>query len=61
MKRWLNLDDHRPWDRPKKDYIRVTSYTKGSLENKIGMSVLWVYYVIFATMFFRGLVLFLTR
>ena len=63
MKRWLNLDIHRPWDRPKKDpnkkihtdeYMQkgwdsspsgAHPYVRGSLHNKIGMWVMWTYYV----------------
>lgn len=37
------------------------SYRRGSLDNKIGMTVLWVYYVLFAGMFIRGLIVFLNR
>lgn len=37
------------------------SYRRGSLDNKVGMTVLWVYYVLFAGMFIRGLVVFLNR
>lgn len=44
------------WDRQGE-----TQYVRGSLHNKIGMTVMWVYYVLFAAMFIRGLILFLNR
>ncbi len=34
-------------------------YRRGNLENKISMTILWVYLIIFAMMFIRGLILFL--
>ena len=65
MKRWLNLDIHRPWDRPKKDpnkkihtdeymqkgwdsspHLAVHPYKRGSRHNKIGMWIMWIFYVI---------------
>ena len=39
----------------------VHPYVRGSLHNKIGMWIMWTYYVIFACMFIRGLILFLNR
>ena len=36
-------------------------YKRGSLHNKIGMWIMWTYYVLFAGMFIRGLILFLNR
>ena len=36
-------------------------YVRGSLHNKIGMTITWIYYVLFAGMFIRGLVIFLNR
>ena len=36
-------------------------YRKGNLENKISMTILWVYLVIYSLMFTRGLFLFLSR
>ena len=36
-------------------------YRRGNLENRISMTVLWVYLVIFGLMFTRGLILFLSR
>ena len=44
------------WDRQ-----GTPNYARGSLQNKVGMTVLWVYYVLFAGMFIRGLVVFLNR
>ncbi len=42
------------WDRQGE-----TQYVRGSLHNKIGMTVMWTYYILFAGMFIRGLILFL--
>ena len=36
-------------------------FMRGNLENRISMTVLWVYLVIFGLMFIRGLILFLNR
>ncbi len=36
-------------------------YVRGSRYNKIMMTMTWVYYVLFAGMFIRGLVIFLNR
>ena len=36
-------------------------YRRGNLENKISMTILWVYLVIYSLMFTRGLFLFLSR
>ena len=36
-------------------------YVRGARHNKIGMWIMWTYYVIFACMFIRGLILFLNR
>ena len=54
MKRYTRYCDIYE-ERPYKGYMR------GNLENKISMTVLWVYLVIFAAMFARGLSLFLNR
>ena len=35
-------------------------YRRGNLENKISMTVLWVYLILFAAMLTRGVILFLT-
>ena len=71
MKRWMNLEDHRPWDRPKKDPNRKIHtdeymqagwdqtpsgchpYKRGSLHNKVGMWIMWTYYVLFTGMVIR--------
>ena len=45
--------DSAPWP--------VSPYKRGSLDNKMGMTVLWTYYVLFAGMFIRGLIIFLNR
>ncbi len=44
------------WDRQ-----GTPTYKRGSLHNKVGMWILWVYYVLFAGMFIRGLIIFLNR
>ena len=36
-------------------------YRRGNLENKISMTILWVYLVIYSHKFTRGLFLFLSR
>ena len=36
-------------------------YIKGNMENRVSMTILWIYLVIFAAMFTRGLILFLSR
>ena len=36
-------------------------YVRGSRHNKIGMTIMWTYYVLFAGMFIRGLIIFLNR
>ena len=33
-------------------------YRRGNVENKISMTILWIYLIIFAMMFIRGLILF---
>ena len=47
------------WDDTPPGY--VTKYRRGSLHNKVGMTLLWVYYVVFAAMFIRGLIVFLNK
>ena len=44
------------WDRQ-----GTPNYVRGSRHNKIGMTIMWTYYVLFAGMFIRGLVVFLNR
>jgi len=44
------------WDRQ-----GTPDYVRGSLHNKVGMWIMWTYYVLFAGMFIRGLILFLNR
>ena len=39
--------------------IGVHPYKRGSLHNKVGMWIMWTYYVLFAGMFIRGLILFI--
>ncbi len=36
-------------------------YMRGNMENKISMTILWIYLTTFAIMFTRGLILFLNR
>ncbi len=36
-------------------------YVRGSLHNKIGMWIMWTYYVLFAGMFIRSLIIVLNR
>ena len=47
------------WDDTPPGY--VTKYRRGSLHNKVGMTLLWVYYVVFAAMVIRGLIVFLNK
>ena len=44
------------WDRQ-----GTPTYKRGSLHNKVGMWIMWTYYVLFADMFIRGLIVFLNR
>ena len=44
------------WDRQGE-----VQYVRGSRHNKIGMTIMWTYYVLFAGMFIRGLILFLNQ
>ena len=44
------------WDRQ-----GTPTYVRGSRHNKIGMTIMWTYYVLFAGMFIRGLIVFLNR
>ena len=43
------------WDNP-----APVRYRRGNLENKISMTLLWIYLVTFAIMFTRSLIIFLT-
>ena len=45
------------WDRS--PHLAVHPYKRGSRHNKIGMWIMWTYYVLFAAMFIRGLIIFL--
>ena len=58
MKRKIDPSEYMVdgWDR--QGEVR---YVRGSRHNKIGMWIMWTYYVIFACMFVRGLILFLNR
>ena len=44
------------WDNP-----APVRYRRGNLENRISMTLLWIYLVTFAIMFTRSLILFLSR
>ena len=44
------------WDRQGE-----VNYVRGSRHNKIGMTIMWTYYVLFAGMFIRGLIVYLNR
>ena len=44
------------WDRQGE-----VQYVRGSRHNKIGMTIMWTYYILFAGMFIRGLILFLNQ
>ena len=44
------------WDRQ-----GTPTYKRGSLHNKVGMWIMWTYYVLFGGMFIRGLIIFLNR
>ena len=46
------------WDRTP---YTVHPYVRGSRHNQIGMWIMWTYYVLFAGMFIRGLIIFLNR
>ncbi len=58
MRRKIDPSDYMVdgWDRQ-----GTPTYVRGSLHNKIGMWIMWTYYVLFAGMFIRGLILFLNR
>ena len=44
------------WDNP-----APVKYRRGNLENKISMTLLWVYMIVFAVMFVRSLIIFLNQ
>ena len=50
-KKYYDLYEEKPYK----------GFMRGNLENRISMTVLWVYLIIYATMFTRGLILFLSR
>ena len=54
MKRYTRYYDIYE-EKPYKGYMR------GNMENKISMTILWIYLTTFAIMFTRGLILFLSR
>ena len=60
MKRQIDPSEYmqKGWD---EGPIGVHPYKRGSLHNKVGMWIMWTYYVLFAGMFIRGLIIFLNR
>jgi len=44
------------WDRS--PHLAVHPYKRGSRHNKIGMWIMWTYYVLFTAMIIRGLFVF---
>ena len=44
------------WDNP-----APVGYRRGNLENRISMTLLWIFLIIYTAMFTRGLILFLSR
>ena len=44
------------WDNP-----APVRYRRGNLENKISMTLLWIFLIVYTAMFTRGLILFLIR
>ena len=50
-KKYYDLYEEKPYK----------GFMRGNLENRISMTVLWIYLIIYFSMFFRGLILFLNR
>ena len=44
------------WDNP-----APVRYRRGNLENKISMTLLWIFLIVYTAMFTPGLILFLSR
>ena len=44
------------WDTP-----APVRYRRGNLENRISMTLLWIFLIVYTAMFTRGLILFLSR
>ena len=44
------------WDNP-----APVRYRRGNLENRISMTLLWIFLIVYTAMFTRGLILFLSR
>lgn len=77
MKRWLDLSHDKPWESRDKnrkihpdEYMQpglektpsgVHPYVRGSRHNKIGMWIMWSYYVLFTGMIIRLMVVLNTR
>ena len=50
MKRKAHESEYMSSDIWKRNVPPVTNFKRGSLENKVGMWIMWTYYVIFAMM-----------
>ena len=50
-KRYYDIYEEKPYK----------GYMRGNMENKISMTILWIYLTTFAIMFTSGLILFLNR
>ena len=57
-KRKITPDDYML---PGWDQQGEVNYVRGSRYNKLCMTGLWIYYVLFASMFIRGLIIFLNK
>ena len=44
------------WDNP-----APVGYRRGNLENRISMTLLWIFLIVYTVMFTRGLILFLSK
>tara|TARA_R100000781_G_scaffold61190_1_gene39090 strand:+ start:96 stop:323 length:228 start_codon:yes stop_codon:yes gene_type:complete len=68
MKRWFDLADPKPWSRQPKRRLTTSDYmvdgwdkcppgahpyVRGSLHNKVGMWIMWTYYILFTAMVVR--------
>ena len=51
--------DPNTYMRPNWNNPAPVRYRRGNVENKISITILWIYLIIFAMMFIRGLILFL--
>ena len=55
----INPDEYmvKGWDTAETE----TKYIKGSRHNKIGMTIMWTYYVLFASMLIRSIIILTQR